>query len=302
MTFSLLELQVLIGLAMGKTLAQVGEEVHLGQPAISKVVRAAERKANLPLVEHRGRRLVLTTAGNEVAREAQLVLSQLHRLDSVVEYLRGGAGGPLRLLATNTPANYMLPAVVGAFQRQFPQAQVALAVGSDREIVQLFLQGDFDLAIAPQRDYPDSLLVEALYDEPITFFVGPSSALAKQSHVTWADVSRETIVGPFSEPYWADFFHNLARRGFRTDQRLELRAVEGVKRLVESGIGVGVLFRSAVSREFADGRLHPLSIENLHHAQPFCLVRRRHARPLAIAEEFRSFLTHWFRQLHAVEE
>jgi DNA-binding transcriptional LysR family regulator len=288
MTFLLPELRVLTGLADGRRLVDIGEEMHIGQPSVSKLLRSAELKARVALVERRGRRLALTATGRTIAAEARVVLGRLGQIDALLEDVRTGRGGLLRLVATNAPANYVLPEVIVAFQRAFPRAELALRVVTENEITR-DLEGDgFDLGIAPRSAVHAGLLAEELYEEPITFFTSSTSSLADE--VTWDRVKRHQFVGSFSDSTWTYLLKHLARQGFLAGPRINIRGVEGAKRLTEAGGGVGLAFHSALRRDFDEKRLRPLKIQGLTLSQAYVVVRRRDVHLLPIAAAFESLL------------
>src|ERR1700704_3330453 len=98
MRLSLLELQVLVALDDQKTLTQIGQELFLKHPTISRAVHAAEQKAGVPLAEHVGRRLRLTSAGVELAADAREVLTRYDNLDRMLEDLRTGEAGSVHMV------------------------------------------------------------------------------------------------------------------------------------------------------------------------------------------------------------
>jgi DNA-binding transcriptional LysR family regulator len=289
-SFSLTELRVLTGLAEGETLASIGAALDLGQPTVSRTLHAAEQKAGLPLVVRQGRRLTLTAAGAHVAKAARDVVGQIRELDTLLAAMRAGTGGPVRLLATVTPASYVLPAVIGEFVQAYPAARIHLQVVTADQVWPTFLGETYDLAVVPQAAHPAGVRLERLYDDPIVFFVAPASPLAALERVSLDDLRDQTVIGPFAETSWARIFDELARRGFSLPRQMDLRAAEGVKRLVEVGGGVGMLFGSALQRELAEGRLHALRVTDPALSQAFCLARRASVPATPVAETLREFL------------
>jgi DNA-binding transcriptional LysR family regulator len=97
---SLLELQILVAQDDDKTLSQIARELYLKHPSISRALHSAERKTGVPLAEHVGRRLRLTSAGVELASHARNTLARYDDLDRMMEDLRDGQAGTVRMLAT----------------------------------------------------------------------------------------------------------------------------------------------------------------------------------------------------------
>jgi DNA-binding transcriptional LysR family regulator len=290
MLFTLTELQILLGLAEGRTQVEIGAHLHIDQPAISKLLRAAELKIGLPLAEQRGRRLRLTPVGAELAQGAAAVIAQMRSLEQLAASLQAGSGGPVHVVATSTPGAFVLPPIIGEFLRAFPAAKVDLQIVPAQHIWATLADTTYEFAVGPQMDHPDDLELEPLYEDPIVLFVAPTSELAGRRRVRWSDLSCGPLIGNFAAVNWTHLFQELERRGVTRLERINIRSVEGVKRLVATGAGVGALLESSVREEFARGTLCRLPFKDPAFAQSMCLIQRRGVRLTPIAREFRDFL------------
>lgn len=289
------ELSILSALLEGHTLAEIGEQMYLTQSAVSRALRLAEQKSGVQLLERYGRRLRLTPAGMHLAEQAQVVVAQLAKLDGLIDDMQSGKGGRLRLISSTAPGNYVVPVAVGEFLRQVPKAEVELRVLPPSAMWETFLDEGYDVAVGPIGVGPQpvdrgDLLVEALYEDEIAFFVAPGSPLAEKPELHWDDLRSETLIGPFGDPYWPQLWEHLTHRGFRAAKRISLLGLEGVKLVVEAGGGVGVLFGAAVRRDFDDGRLVRLKIGDLSLPLSYYMVTRRLDQPRTIVEKFRTCL------------
>ncbi len=290
MLATLTELDILSGLAKGRTLAQIAEECSLTQPAISKILHAFERRIGIQLTEQAGRRLVLTPIGQDIAWAAQRAESGLQLFEEFLADVRRGTAGCLRLIASYTPGNHVLPTIIGDFLRAVPGSEVILQVEPADRLCEVFMSQGHDLAIGPWLGKTVGLSAEWLYSHHITFFVAPQSDLAQRASVTWDEVCAQPIIAPFAQPYWIRFFDKLAQRGFVVRRRINIGAVDGIRYLVARGAGVGVRFESALREEFSTGRFVQLEIEGLWEAEPIFLFQREHLLPTPLARRFRTFL------------
>jgi len=249
--FSTTELRVLVGLLDGKTIAQIADELLLTHPSVSKTLRSAQRRAGFPLTEQRGRRLWLTADGTRVAVAAQQVLVELGQLDRLAAEVRAGASGGLRVVATATICNYVLPPVIGGLLSEVADADLRIqAAPGGADVWTMFDSGDYEVAIA--RDLPPPHIAAThLFDDQLSLCVAPGSDLAGRD-IRWADVSGRTLIGPIGEDaMWGQF----SLLGIRGRSWVRVSTVPLAKRLVEDGRGIALLYRTVALEEAAAGRI-----------------------------------------------
>lgn len=288
--FSFTELRVLSALADGLTVVEIGEQLGVSHSSVSKALHAAERRTGLQLVEPRGRRIGLTAAGLVLAQAAQAAVREVRSVERSVEQLRAGTRGLLRIVASSTPADHVLPAILGEFLRRRPEVRVSLRVASMPDMRQVLQRGEGDIGVGPPATAPRGWRADPLYIDEMTFFVAAQSDLAGRESVPWEEVRTRTLVGQFMEPAWSQLWAHLARRPFDPEYPVELRTSEAIKRLVEASAGVGVLVRTALAKEIADGRLVPIRVDGFRRTVPYALIYRPLAHPIPVVEEFRQLL------------
>ena len=138
MPFTLIELRILADLADGRTLASIAADVGLGRPGGQQAGARRRAQSGLTLARAAGAAAVPHAAGFELARAAQGVLGRERAFEQTLADLRAGRAGPLRLLATSTTGNYVLPTVIGEFLQIVPDAQVELRLlppGAIRDMI-----------------------------------------------------------------------------------------------------------------------------------------------------------------------
>ncbi|PKK12774.1 LysR substrate-binding domain-containing protein [Thermomonospora sp. CIF 1] len=119
----------------------------MSQPALSGAVAALEQTLNTRLVERTTRKVLLTPAGERVARRAETVLAELDRLVEEVRAARGPLVGPLRLGVIPTVAPYLLPSVLPRLSRDFPDLELSVREQQTEHVVAELLAGRLDVVI-----------------------------------------------------------------------------------------------------------------------------------------------------------
>lgn len=149
----------------------------MSQPALSGAVSALEQTLGTRLVERTTRKVLLTPAGERVARRAETVLAELDRLVEEVNAVRGPLVGPLRLGVIPTVAPYLLPSVLPRLNRDFPDLELSVREQQTEHVVAELLAGRLDVVIlalpvtvsgvAELPLYTEEFLLAAPRDQPI---------------------------------------------------------------------------------------------------------------------------------------
>ena len=146
---------------------QAASFLHIGQPAITKRLRALDECYGAALMQRKGRKLELTAAGDRVYAFARLALDhQTTLLEDLISLTQGK--NKLRLEVTFAIGEHLLPDLLLNFSDNFPEYQIQSRMGYSRRIQTRLATGLVDLALlelAP--DHPDILVQKWLEDELI---------------------------------------------------------------------------------------------------------------------------------------
>src|SRR5260370_3032984 len=134
-------LRVFRAVAEEMNFRKAAEVLHLSQPAVSQHVRALEEEAGVRLFdrargEGHGSQISLTEAGRVLLGYANAAAETMVEAQRALAALNDEAVGELRLGASTTVAQYVLPRILGAFLRQYPQVKLSLVSGNTEKIVE----------------------------------------------------------------------------------------------------------------------------------------------------------------------
>ena len=135
-------LELLIAVAATGSLGRAGVERGISQPAVSARIQRMEQVVGLPLVQRSARGSSLTSAGALVADWARDVLSAAAVLDAGIASLRSGRDGRLKVAASLTVAEHLLPRWLVRLAAEHPQTTVSLDAVNTAEVVRQVLAGD----------------------------------------------------------------------------------------------------------------------------------------------------------------
>ena len=280
------KLRLFAAVAEHEHYSRAAEELGISQPALTVHVRDLERHFGTPLFERVGRGVRLTDAGRLVRGYARQILALSVELDEAVDDLRGLRTGQLRLGASTTPGEYLLPAILGAFRGRYPGVGVALEIANTRRVADRLRHGELHLALLGEPLSDPDLELEPCIEDELVLIVPPGHRWAGR------EIGAQRLVGePFvaREPGSAtrDVVEQaLAAVGVPMEVGLELGGTEAVKGAVAAGLGVAWVSACTVGQELAGGRLARATVRGLAIQRHFQLARRRGQRLTAAEAVF----------------
>lgn len=240
-------------------ISRAAELLHLSQPAVSGQLRMLQDWFGEPLYRRSGHGIVLTAAGERLAEHARQLRQVYSQAGALRDAWRGLETGSLRLGASTTPASYLLPGLVAAFQARYPAVGVHLSDGNTRQIVErlpsldlAFIEGEVPAGLpADTVVHPGARTRWWRSCAPTTRW----RATARPRCATWRPGPRSRASRVRACAGWSSA-PSPARLAPAVG--LELAGVEGVKQAVRAGLGVG--FVSIMSVRHEDGSLATLRL------------------------------------------
>lgn len=278
------QLQTFLTVARLGSLTGAARELGTAQPTVSLQIRALSREIGEPLTERQGRGVRLSPAGKVMQAYAREVLGGLHTLKGEMGALRDGQAGSLSVGASATVGGYLLPPILSRFRARFPKVQIFLQVDSPEHLFRDILADELDLAFSIEVQLPRGLSAQPLRDEDMLIVVSPGHPLAKKKEVQAKTLSALPLVTSLKGALFRHLVEKKLREaGVEPQVAFEARHPEAMKKLVESNLGYGVLFRPSVSDEIKTGRLMPLRLKGRALRGRIVMVYRsqRRVSPLA---------------------
>lgn len=286
---TLRQLEVFCTSARLGSFTRAAEALDVGQPAVSQHVAALERLLGVPLVARAGRGVRPTEAGQLVADYGTRILRLTEQLHEGIGGLKGLAIGRLVVGAGQTPGDYVLPAMLGAFQRQYPGISVELEIADTRRVVQWLLRHTYDLGFIGDRVEHENLTLEPFLEDRVVLFTSAQHQLAQLREVSLeAVIASGLIVREPGSATRATGERSLRAAGVEPRFAMELGSNEAVKRAVLAGLGVGLLSGFALEVEQRAALVTVLPVPGFDGRRMLYIARNREA-PLTTAQA--AFLT-----------
>src|ERR1039457_3275127 len=134
-------------LARTGSFTQTARELHLTQSGISHSMKALESETGCRLLDRLGKKAILTQAGEQLLKHAGKILLQMDAARESLTQLGKWGKGRLRLGASTTACQHLIPPVLREFKESFPDHAISLEPGDTPELVTALLGHRIDLAL-----------------------------------------------------------------------------------------------------------------------------------------------------------
>jgi DNA-binding transcriptional LysR family regulator len=250
---SLRQLEVFVATARAGSTRAAAEHVARSQSAASATLADLESTLGVPLFDRVRQRLVLNENGRVLHARAGALLDQAREL----QHLFGGVHtAPLRVAASLTIGEVLLPPLVASWKAAHPASPVQIIVGNTTEVIGAVAGFDVDLGFIEGPQTHPALRVQPWLEDELVIVAAPTHPLARKRRVDhgalrgarW--ILREAGSGTReAADRW--LFEHLGP----IEVGFELGSTEAIKRVVAAGAGLGCLSRHAVADALAERRL-----------------------------------------------
>ena len=249
MRFDLIDLRLFCDVAEAGSITAGAERSALALAAASTRIRGMEQALGAPLLIRSRQGITPTPAGRTLLKHARTLLDQGARLREDLSAYAGGLSGEVRLLANTNALTEFLPEALSAFLAAHPPVSVDLEERLSDEIVGLVAEGAADIGIVAGTVDVGALDSYPFRSDRFVVVTPLDHALAAQPSVSFAEVIDYDIVGLDRASSLQRFLSaKAAREGQPLRLRVQLRSFDAVCRMVECGVGVGIVPATTAAR------------------------------------------------------
>ncbi|KRA95088.1 hypothetical protein ASD83_19935 [Devosia sp. Root685] len=277
------QLAIFIAVAERQHLTQGAAAVGLTPSAASAAIKALETVHAVRLFDRVGRRIELTRDGMAFLEEARQTIARIRQAEQALDDLGGLKRGTLDVMASQTVANYWLPARLLAFASAYPGITVNFAAANTNEVAEAVMSGAAELGIVEGHVDVPALASRAIFRDRLVAVCAPAYALARPRFSDYRWIMREPGSGTRAE-----FEAGLVTLGVdpaSLDVALALPTNEAVLNAVLKSDCAAALSEMVVAPFVAAGRLSILPFELPQ--RDFSLLYHRERRPSATVKAFR---------------
>ena len=264
MKHNLITLKMFLTVARTGSIAKASETENVAASAISKRISDLEYLIGTPLFYRQTRGVELTPAGHELARHSANILQLVTGMETQMLDFASGAKGSVRIAANTSAITQFLPEDLAGFVKNYPDVRIDLNEQTSEEIITAVRDGLADLGIFSGLVEEPELEVIDYRRDTLVLVMGQDHAYRPNRPVKFAEFARLDMVGLQTGSSLQAFLETRAtEQGLTLKTRVETLSFDGVRRMVEAGLGVAVLPHGAVEPYLESARLRMQKIDEV---------------------------------------
>jgi DNA-binding transcriptional LysR family regulator len=272
-------------LARTGSFTQTAREIHITQSGISHSMKALETEIGCRLLDRLGKKVVLTQAGEQFLQHTEKILHEMEQARESLAQLGKWGRGRLRLGASTTACQHLIPTVLREFKESFPDHAITLEPGDTPQLITSLLRQRIDLALTLETEREPKLESHRLFTDELQFLVSAMHPWAQEGRAEPSEIPRQNYILYSKSSITFRLIEDYFRRAnVVLNTVIEAGSMEATKELVKLGLGVSVLAPWIARQEIEHGSLVALPLGRKKLQRRWGILHWR-GRRLSLAEE-----------------
>lgn len=262
------------------------------QPTLTARLHALEREMGDELFVRTRTGMRLTDAGRAFLPYAERAVRTLRDGRRAIEEVGSATAGQLLLATAPAVSTYLLPTVLADFARAHPRVEVVVRTGHSEDVLQMVLSDEVQVGVGRSLRHPE-IELQPIYEEELVLVVAPDHPFASSGSSRLVDLGGEQLIlFDRTSSYYEITQAAFLSAGVPMRGTMELDNIEAVKKMIEHGLGVALLPRTAINDELAASTLARVELSDAPPLQSTIVAMRRRdaGPPSAVVRAFLSLL------------
>lgn len=268
-------LRVFVTVTEQRNFSRAAEILNLSQPGVSQHIRNLENEFGVQLMHRSSKHVKMTEAGHILYKRAKQILAQYDVAKEEIHLLRNEVTGSLKVGASFTIGEYILPRLLAQFVNQYPQVDIQVRIANTEEIAQAVHSNELDVGLVEGHVEYSEILVHPPFMEDEMLLVAsiahPLSSIRTVDASMLQDqvwVFRESGSGTraFSDQFIQD-------TDLRVKRSFVFNSSQGVKEAVIAGLGIAMVSRWIIHKELESGELQHMKVKGKRFTRNFHILQ-----------------------------
>lgn len=242
MTFT--QLEYIVAVDTHRHFAEAAQHCYVTQPTLSMQIHKLEEELSVKIFDRSKQPVLPTEAGREIIEQARRILSGRNDLLEMLDAKKGIVNGELRVGIIPTIAPYLLPLVVPAFTKKYPQVRLIVNELTTALMLNRLREGKIDAGILVTPLQEQGIKEDVLFYEELLVYVSKNNAAYRKNYVLPKDIDPDKLWLLEEGHCFRSQIINLCelRRAGKTNHfEYEAGSLETLRRMVDINDGITIL-------------------------------------------------------------
>lgn len=293
-------LKVFLSVAKNLSFTKASQELFVSQPAITKHVQELETCYQTRLFDRQGNKIELTQAGKLLQEHSERILEAYKRLEYEMHLLHNECIGELKLGASTTIAQYVLPPLLATFIAKFPQVNLSLLNGNSRDVEVALREHRIELGLVEGIFRLPNLKYTTFLEDELVAVVHTGSKLALSEEILPEDLPHIPLVLRERGSGTLDVFERaLSQHAMKLSSLhvlMYLGSTESIKLFLEHTDCMGIVSVRSIRKELISGAFRVIEIKGMPLTRELCFAQPQ-GQESGLAQVFMQFAMHYNKKL-----
>lgn len=287
------QLEVLIHLVAERSFSRAAGKMFLTQPSLTKHIKNLEDAVGVKVINRQNTGVTLTLQGRLLYEYAQKILGLREGVKEKILKSMENDSGTIDLIASTIPANYILPYILGDFNKNYPKIKVYIKTVNSEEALDMVLNKHAEIGFIGKKPLSKKIHAEPIWKDRLVIAVSGTHRWSERSCITANELMEEPFVirekGSGTREILENYLKENAGSDFRLNIIAELGSSEAIKEAIIAGLGVSFISIHAIRRELKQKLLIEIPVSGWVVERDFHVIYTRQLNLMPHQEIFLNF-------------
>jgi DNA-binding transcriptional LysR family regulator len=287
------QLKIFYLAARKRNLSLAAEELFITQPAVTKGIQRLQEHYDMKFVNHIGKKLVLTDAGEVLYEIAEKIFELESKAEESIRDFQQRKRGRIRILSSESFGDYYLPRIIIPFSKAYPLVRITMNILPTEQVIENTSALNNDLGFISYPVEHKKLLVKEVLEDQLVIITPPDHPLSRYPMLEPRNLENQLLIMHETGSAPRQALENYIRKNdLSVSIHLELSSNRAIKRAVEDGIGIALISRRVANEEIRNKRLRAIPLSDRSMTRNFYMV---HHQDKYLSESLQNFIDMVFK-------
>ncbi len=270
------QLKIFYLAAKNGSLSLAAQKLFITQPAVTKGIQRLQEHYDMKFIDHVGKRLVLTDAGEALYAIAEKIFALESQAEASIRDFQQRKRGHIRILSSESFGDYYLPQIIIQFSKAYPLVQISMDILPTDQVVSQTADLKNDLGFISYPVEHNKLVGREVFEDRLVIIAPNDHPLTRKTDLKPIDLEGQLLVmhEKSSAPRSAiDAYIRMHRLSVKIP--LEMSSNRAIKRAVEEGIGIALISSKVAQEQVKAGRITAIPLSDPSMKRKFYMVHHR---------------------------